>query len=94
MFIRTGQPPPTTTIRKLRLGAFGHICRLQPGTQAIDILAPSSCRRPSGSQPLRWADQIIKDTEISLSDVVIATQDRPSWRLHVRDATCPATQAT
>ena len=39
ILIRTGQPPLTTTIRKLRLSAFGHICRLQPGTQAIDILA-------------------------------------------------------
>ena len=36
---RTGQPTLTTTIRKLRLGAFGQICRLQPGTQVIDILA-------------------------------------------------------
>ena len=39
ILIRTGQPSLTTTIRKLRLTAFGHICRLQPGTQAIDILA-------------------------------------------------------
>ena len=86
-----------TTIRKLRLSAFGHICRLQPGTQAIDILAstpPTSWRRARGHPPLRWADQIIKDTQMSLSDAVIATQDRPSWRSLVRDATRPATQAT
>ena len=97
ILIRTGQPPLTTTIRKLRLSAFGHICRLQPGTQAIDILAstpPTSWRRPRGRPPLRWADQIIKDTQMSLSDAVIATQDRPSWRSLVRDATRPATQAT
>ena len=95
--IRTGQPPLTTTIRKLRLSAFGHICRQQPGTQAIDILAstpPTSWRRPRGRPPLRWADQIIKDTQMSLSDAVIATQDGPSWRSLVRDATRPATQAT
>ena len=93
---RTGQQPLTTTIRKLRLGAFGHICRLQPGTQAIDILAstpPSSWRRPRGRPPLRWADQIVNDTQLSLSDAVTATQDRPTWRSIVRDATCPATQA-
>ena len=85
---RIGQPPLTTTIRKLRLGAFGHICRLQPGTQAIDILAstpPSSWRR--------WADQIVNDTQLSLSDAVTGTQDRPTWRSIVRDASCPATQA-
>ena len=93
----TGQCPLTTIIRKLRLGTFGHICRLQPSTQTIDILAstpPSSWLRPRGRPPLRWADQVTKDTQMSLSDAVIATHDRPSWRSLVRDATCPATQAT
>ena len=97
ILIRTGQPPLTTTIRKLRLSAFGHICRLQPGTQAIDILAstpPSTWHRPRGRPPLRWADQIVNDTQLSLSDAVTATQDRTSWRSLVRDATRPATQAT
>ena len=95
--IRTGQPSLTTTIRKLRLSAFGHICRLQPATQAIDILAstpPSSWIRPRGRPPLRWADQIVKDTQMSTSDAVIATHDRPSWRSLVRDATRPDTQTT
>ena len=94
---RTGQPPLTTTIPTLRLGAFGHICRLQPGTQAIDILAstpPASWRRPRERPPLRWADQIAKDTQMPLSDAVTATHDRTSWRSLVRDATRPATQAT
>ena len=80
---RTRQPPLTTTICKIRLSAFGHICRLQPGTQAIDILAstpPSSWRRPRGRPPLRWADQIVNDTQMSLSDAVTATHDRTSWR--------------
>ena len=94
---RTGQPPLTTTICKLRLSAFGHICRLQPGTQAIDILdskPPSSWHRPRGRPPLRWADQITNDTQMSLSDAVTATYDRTSWRSLVRDATRPATQET
>ena len=97
ILIRTGQPPLTTTIRKLRLGAFGDICRLQPGTQAIDILAstpPSTWHRPRGHPPLRWADQTVNDTQLSLSDAVTATQDRTSWRSLVRDATRAATQAT
>ena len=51
-------------------------------------------RRPRGRPPLRWADQIIKDTQMSLSDAVIATQDRPSWRSLVRDATRPAMKQT
>ena len=94
---RTGQPPLTTTICKIRLSAFGHICRLQPGTQAIDMLAskpPSSLRRHRGRPPLRWADQITNDIQMSPSDAVTATYDRTSWRSLVRDATRPATQAT
>ena len=66
-------------------------------TQAIDSMAsipPSSWRRPRGCPPLRWADQIVKDTQMSLSDAVTATHDRTSWRSHVRDATRPGTQAT
>ena len=97
IIIRTRQPPLTTTIRKLRLSAFGNICRLQLGTQAINILAstpPSSWRRPRGRPPLRWADQIVKDTQMSLSDAERATHYRTSWESLVRDATCPATQAT
>ena len=76
ILIRTGQPPLTTTIRKLRLSGFGHICHLHPGTQAIDILAstpPSTWHRPRGRPPLRWADQIVNDTQLSLSDAVTAT---------------------
>ena len=87
----------TTTIRKLLLSAFGHICRLQPGTQAIDSLVskpPSSWRRPRGRPPLRWADQIVNDPQMSMSDAVTATYDRTSWRSLVRDATRPTTQAT
>ena len=48
---------------------------------------------PRGRPPLRWADQIVNDTQLSLSDAVTATQDRTSWRSLVRDATRPATQA-
>ena len=98
ILIHTGQPPLTTTIRKLRLIAFGHICRLQPGTQAIDNLAstppPSTWHRPRGRPPLRWADRIVNDTQLSLSYAGTATQYRKSWRSRIRDATLPATQAT
>ena len=69
-----------------------HICHLQPDTEATDILAstpPSSWRRPRGRPPLRLADQIIQDTQMSMSAAVTATHDRPSWRSLVHDATCP-----
>ena len=97
IFTRTGQPPLTTSICKLRLSAFGHICRLHPGTQAISIVAPtppSSWRRPRGRPPVSWADQIVKYTHTSLCDAVTATHGRTSWISRVPDATRPATQAT
>ena len=39
-------------------------------------------------------NQIVKDTQMSLSDAVTATQDKTSGRSLVRDATRPATEAT
>ena len=78
------------------IGAFGHITTSKPGIQVINILAstpPSSWRRRRGRPPLRWADQIIKVTQMSLSDAVIAIHDRPSLSSLVRDASCPTTQA-
>ena len=36
--------PITTTIRKLRLSAFGHICRLQPGVTGQEYSRASSSR--------------------------------------------------
>ena len=77
IIIRAGQPPLTTTIRKLRLGAFGHICVYNPAPKASTATG-----------------QIIKDTKMSLSDAVVAAQYRPYWMSLVRDAPCPATQAT
>ena len=35
-----------------------------------------------------------KYTQLSLSDAVTETHDRPSWRSLVHDATCPATHAS
>ena len=50
MLSRTGQPPLTTTIRKLRLGAFEHIffiCRLHPG---VTVCACNTVRLPGTGQ--------------------------------------------
>ena len=97
VYARTGQHPLTTTIRKRRLGAFGHICRLPPGTQGIDILsssAPASWRRPRGRPPLRWTDQICEDIQLSHDDAVAATSDRTDWRTLIRDATHTTLLAT
>ena len=50
MLSRTGQPPLTTTIRKLRLGAFEHIffiCPLHPG---VTVCACNTVRLPGTGQ--------------------------------------------
>ena len=97
VYALTGQHPLTSTIHKRRLGAFGHICRLPPGTQGTDILsssAPGSWRRPRGRPPLRWTDQICEDIQLSHDDAVAATGDRAGWRALLRDATRTTTLAT
>ena len=97
VYARTGQHPLTTTIRKRRLGAFGHICRLPPGTQGIDILsssAPASWQRPRGRPPLRWTNQICEDIQLSHDDAEAATGDRAGWRALIRDATRTTTLTT
>ena len=84
---RTGQPPVTIIIRKLRLGVFGHVCRLQPDIRHSG-LHPTSIMAP----PLGWPNY--QKHQLSLGDGVLASQDRPSWGLLVRDVPCPATQTT
>ena len=80
-----------TTSKCLRThlpSATRHSSHRHSGLHPTFKMAPLK-RRP----PLRWADQIVNDTQLSLSDAVTATQDRTSWISLVRDATCPATQA-
>ena len=55
---------------------------------------PGYATVPNRRPPLRCADRVTKDTQLSMSDALITTHDRPSWRSLVRDATCPATQVT
>ena len=67
------------------------------GTQAIAFWPPPHLHHGAAQEDVHHSagpTRIIKDTQMSLSDAVIATQDRPSWRSLVRDATRPATQAT
>ena len=67
VYARTGQHPLTTTIRKRRLGAFGHICRLPPGTRAsttchhqLPLLAASPWQTtPTLDRPNLWRNPMI-----------------------------------
>ena len=82
---------PKTTSKCLRThlpSATRHSSHRHSGLHPTLIMAP-----PKGRPPLRWADQIVKDGQVS-SDAVTATHDRTSWRSLVRDATRLATQAT
>ena len=84
LLTRTGQPPLTTTICKRRLGAFGHIiCRLQPGTQAIDILASIHLHHGAALEDAHHSTELPKitnDNQLTLSDCMLAIHGRPSWR--------------
>ena len=58
-----------------------------PSHRHSGLYPPSSWRRPRGRPPLRWADQLVTDTQMSLSDAVMESSRS------FRDSTCPATQA-
>ena len=83
---------PETTSKCLRThlsSVTRHSSHRHSGLHPTYIMAP-----PKRTSMTPLGRPIIKDTQMSLSDAVIATQDRPSWRSLVRDATRPATQAT
>ena len=86
-----------TKAQKKRLDAFNtKALRRIVGVRWYDYVTNASILSRTGQRgrpPLRWADQIVNDTQLSLSGAVTATQYRPTWRSIVRDATCPATQA-
>ena len=58
--------------------------------QSFSPWIPSTSSTLIGTQHVTTTDNY----PMSLSDAVTATHDRPSWRSIVRDAMCPATQAT
>ena len=65
---------PQTTSKCLRThlsSATRHSSHRHSGLHPTYIMAP-----PKRTSATPWADQIIKDTQMSLSDAVIATQDR------------------
>ncbi len=63
-------------------------CATTGGLRVVHALRPFPVRVRAG------LSKITKDTQLSLSDAVPATHDRPSLRSLVHDATCPATHAS
>ena len=95
---------PLVRLRQERLDSYLHRTTPyndnNPQTSCLRTHVPSTTWHPTidilvstpPSTWRRWADQITKDTQLSLSDAVIVTHDIPSWRSLVRNATGLATQ--
>ena len=71
-------PPPHSGRPMVQLRHAHNNSYPQSTTNPIDNNSQTTHKCPRTPPP--WADQIVKDTHMSLSDAVTATRDKPSWR--------------
>jgi hypothetical protein len=89
---RSGITDLVKTVRRRRLGLFGHVARLHPNAPARQILQ-TSCQNKDGMRPAAdwkrprgrprntWIRQIVLDTNNTSALSILATAcDRDSWR--------------
>ena len=74
-------------ILKLRLQYFGHLMRREDSLEKTLILGKSEGKRRRGRQRMRWLDSVIKATNINLTQLGEAVEDRRAWRALVPGVT-------
>jgi hypothetical protein len=95
VYARTGQRTVCDTIRRRRLGLFGHIARMPADSdsrQALLALAPPSWKRPRGRPRSTWLGMIDEDLAglgMDLSMAITVAENRTLWR-HLVDSLCNA----
>ena len=93
---RTGQPPLTTTIRKLRVPSdTSAVCNRHPSHRHSGFQTTVINDHGAAQEDAHHSAGLTKSSTTPMSlDAVTATYDRTSWGSLVRDATRPTTQAT
>ena len=73
-------------ILKLRLQYFGHLMGREDSLEKTLILGKYEGKRRRGRQRMRWLDSVIKVTNMTLTQLWEAVEDRRAWRALVRGA--------
>ena len=66
-------------ILKLRLQYFGHLMRRQDSLETTLMLGKCEGKRRRGGQRMRWLESVIKATNMNLTQLREAVEDRRAW---------------
>ena len=67
-------------ILKLRLQYFGHLMRREDSLEKTLMLGKCEGKRRRGRQRTRWLDSVIEATNMNLTLLWEAVEDRMAWR--------------
>ena len=74
-------------ILKLRLQYFGHLTRREDSLEKTLMLGKCEGKRRKGRQRIRWLDSVIEATNMNLTQLWKAVEDRRSWSALVHGVT-------
>ena len=74
-------------ILKLRLQYFGHLMRREDSLEKTLMLVKCEGKRRRGQQRTRWLDSVTKATNMNLTQLWEAVEDRRAWRALVYGVT-------
>ena len=74
-------------ILKLRLQSFGHLMRREGSLEKTLMLGKCEDKRRRGRQRTRWLDSVIKATNMNLTQLWEAGEDRKAWHALVHGVT-------
>ena len=66
-------------ILKLRVQYFGHLMRREDSLEKTLMLAKCEGKRRRGQQRSRWMDSVIEATNMNLTQLREAVEDRRAW---------------
>ena len=66
-------------ILKPRLQSFGHLMRREDSLEKTLMLGKCEGKRRRGRQRMRWLDRVIKATNVNLTQLREAVEDRRAW---------------
>ena len=67
-------------ILKLRLQYFGHLMRREDSLEKTLMLGNCEGRKRRGQQRMRWLDSVTEATNMSLTQLQEAVEERRAWR--------------